>query len=89
VIDHDELLLASIDPDPALVELTELITQRLQAGDPVDAADFVKRHPQWAGAIRKLLPTINDLVYYGCAVVRGRAHGEHQGNRNDANEHEY
>jgi hypothetical protein len=89
VIDHDELLQASIDPDPALVELTELITQRLQAGDPVDAADFVKHHPQWAGAIRKLLPTINDLVDYGSAVVRDRAHGEHQGNRNDANEHEH
>ncbi len=78
MIDHDELLLAGNDPDPILLELTDQITQRLQAGEPVDAADYVNHYPQWAGAIRKLLPTIYGLVDYGRALDRGRQRGKHQ-----------
>ena len=33
MIDHDELVLASGEPDPAFLELTEQITERLQAGE--------------------------------------------------------
>ena len=33
MIDHDELVLAGGEPDPALLELTEQITERLQAGE--------------------------------------------------------
>ena len=37
--------------------------------------DYVNRYPQWAGAIRKLLPTMHDLVDYGRAVDRDRRRG--------------
>jgi hypothetical protein len=72
VIDHDDLLPANNGLDPVLLELTEQITARLQAGEPVDAADYVERYPQWALAIRKLLPTMNNLVDYGFEVARDR-----------------
>jgi hypothetical protein len=74
VIDHGENGLAESDPDPALVELTEQITDRLQAGDEIDVQDYVRRYPQWAVAILKLLPTMHDLVDYGRSVDRDRWH---------------
>jgi hypothetical protein len=85
--DHDELVLASAEPDAAFLDLTDQVTERLQAGEPVDAADLVDRYPQWAGAIRELLPTINDLVNYGRAVDRDRWRRRHRVNANDAIDH--
>jgi len=87
VIDHDEIALAASEPDPALVELTEQITDRLQAGEEVDARDYVRRYPQWAGAILKLLPTMHDLVDYGRAVDRDRPRGHQSVSPHDANTH--
>jgi hypothetical protein len=83
--DRDELVLASAEPDAAFLDLTDQVTERLQAGEPVDAANLVDRYPQWAGAIRKLLPTMHDLVDYGRAIDRKRK--QHQGNPNDASDH--
>ena len=51
MIDHDELVLAGDEPDPAFLDLTEQITERLQAGEEIDVRDYVRRYPQWAGAI--------------------------------------
>jgi hypothetical protein len=82
--DHEEHILAGNDPDPVLLELTEQITRRLQAGERVDAGDVVLRYPQWAGEIRKLLPTMHDLVDYARAV--DRKHKQHQVNPTDAND---
>jgi len=86
MIDHEEFVLAGNEPDPVLLELTEQITERLQAGEPVDAADYLRRYPQWAGAIRKLLPTMHDLVDYGRAVDGVRKRRQHQVNPNDASD---
>jgi hypothetical protein len=72
--DQDELVRAGTEADPAFLELAEQITDRLQAGDEVDVRDYVRRYPQWAGAILKLLPTMHDLVEYGQAVDRDRQH---------------
>ena len=58
MIDHDELVLTGDEPDPAFLDLTEEITERLQAGEELNVRDYVKRYPQWAGAILKLLPTM-------------------------------
>jgi hypothetical protein len=80
VIDHDELALAGVDRDPQFLELAEQIAERLQSGEEVDAGDFVQQYPQWAGAIRMLLPTMNDLAGYGRAIDRDRRHG-HQSYR--------
>ena len=76
------------EPDPAFLELTEQITERLQAGDEIDVRDYVRRYPQWAGAICKLLPTMHDLVDYGRAVDRDRWRAQQQRAKpNDADNH--
>ena len=51
MIDHDELVLAGRRADPAFLELTDQITERLQAGEEIDVRDYLRRYPQWAGAI--------------------------------------
>ncbi len=56
---------AGDEPDCLLVELTEQIAERLQAGEPVKANDYLDRYPQWADTIREILPTMTDLVAYG------------------------
>ncbi len=58
-------MLAGKDPGPVFLKLTEQITPRLQAREPVAAGDVVDCYPQWAGAIYELLPTMHDLVGYG------------------------
>ena len=58
MIDQDDLMLAGGELDPEFLEVTEQITERLQAGDEIDVRDYVRRYPQWAGAICKLLPTM-------------------------------
>jgi hypothetical protein len=68
VIDHDEITLAGVDRDPQFLELAEQIAERLQSGEEVDAGDYVNQYPQWAGAIRKLLPTMHDLIDYSRAI---------------------
>jgi hypothetical protein len=78
MIEFDELMLATIGHDLVFLELTDQISQRLQAGDPVDAADYVDRYPHWADAIRKLLPTMIDLVEYGRAIGRESPNGQEQ-----------
>jgi hypothetical protein len=83
--DHEEHVLAGNEPDPVFLDLTEQITERLQAGEAVDAGDYIRSYPQWAGAIRKLLPTMHDLVAYGQSVDRQRR--QHPGNPDDASDH--
>ena len=56
--------------------MTEQITERLQAGEEIDVRYYLRRYPQWAGAICKLLPTMQHLVDYGRAVDRDRRRGQ-------------
>jgi hypothetical protein len=65
-VDGDEPL----PVDPALLELTEQIIRRLQAGDRVLAEDYITRHPAWAEPIRRLFPVIRDLDRLGRRVDR-------------------
>jgi hypothetical protein len=58
--------------DPALAELTEQITLRLQAGERVLAEDYITRYPDWAGPIRRLFPAVRDLVRLGRTVAGER-----------------
>ena len=86
MVDHDELVLTSDDPDPALLDLTDQITERLLTGDPVNLAEYANRYPQWAGTIRRLLPTMCDLVNFGRAVDRDRRRGRQPIGRKGAND---
>jgi hypothetical protein len=87
MIDPDELVQVADRADPAFLELTEQIADRLQAGDEVDVRDYVRRYPQWADAILKLLPTMHDLVAYGRAVDRQRRVTRQRRDPDEANRH--
>jgi hypothetical protein len=64
--------LADSEPDPMLLELADQISQRIQAGESVDADEYFRRYPRCAGAIGRLLPTIRELVDYGRVIARER-----------------
>jgi serine/threonine protein kinase len=64
---HDPLgrgdtFLTAAGLDPALAELAEEITRRLQAGEAVDLNDYAARYPEWIGAIRRLLPVLREMA---------------------------
>ena len=52
-----------------LAELTEEITRRLEAGEPVNGDDLGD-NPACAGPIRQLLPTLRTMVSLGEQVAR-------------------
>jgi len=58
--------------DPALADLTERITQSLQAGEVIDLGEYTLRYPKWSGSIRRLLPTLRMLVEMGRRVAPRR-----------------
>jgi hypothetical protein len=51
--------------DPALADLTEVLSENLRAGQAVDVEEYIERHPLLADSIRQLVPTIRDLVSIG------------------------
>ncbi|MDR3633269.1 MAG: hypothetical protein P4L84_05485 [Isosphaeraceae bacterium] len=63
-----------VNPSPALSELAEEITRRLQSGETIDLDAYPGLHPDSAGSIRALLPTMYDLVDLGQSVARDRRH---------------
>src|SRR5262249_22741245 len=44
--------------DPQLLDLVEEFTQRLHAGEALDAEAFLRAHPDHAGLLRQLLPAL-------------------------------
>ena len=60
------------DEGSPLAELSEQITRRLQAGDPVEADDFLDRYPSCSAPIRGLLPTLRELAELGRSISRDR-----------------
>jgi serine/threonine-protein kinase len=58
-------------PDPALADLAEEVTRRLQAGEAFDPDDYEARHPQWAGQIRRLLPILEEMAELARSVAGG------------------
>ena len=88
MIDHDELKQAADDADPTFLEVADRITERLQAGEEIDIRYYVRRYPQWAGAICKLLPTMQHLVDYGSAIDRDRRRNRRRVNPNDGIDHQ-
>jgi hypothetical protein len=81
--DHEHPLAGS-ESDSVFLELADQITERIQAGESVDAGEYFRRYPRWAGAIGRLLPTIHELVDYGRVIARERQ--PLQDNVNDADD---
>jgi eukaryotic-like serine/threonine-protein kinase len=47
---------------PALAELVEEFTRRVQNGETVDPEEYAGAHPEWAALLRILLATLGDLA---------------------------
>ncbi|WP_406694721.1 serine/threonine-protein kinase [Singulisphaera sp. Ch08] len=54
---------------PELAELAEEITGRLQAGEVIDLDDYAVRYPEWAVAIRHLMPILREMAALGRTTV--------------------
>jgi serine/threonine protein kinase/WD40 repeat protein len=57
--------------DEALADLVEQLTNRLQAGEPVDAEEVLRQHPRLADQLRRLLPTLQAFAALGPAHPAG------------------
>src|SRR5262249_47377254 len=53
---------ASGDIDPALAELLDRLTERIQKGEPVHLESCVRDNPQFADQLPKLLPALQALA---------------------------
>jgi serine/threonine protein kinase/tetratricopeptide (TPR) repeat protein len=62
----DEAPISSLDP--VLEDLVAEITDRLQAGDPVDQAAYLARYPEYSGELRRLLPALEMMAELGSAT---------------------
>jgi WD40 repeat protein/serine/threonine protein kinase len=62
--------------DPLLAEVIAEITDRLQAGDPVDIEAFLARCPEHADDLRRLLPALALVDALKEACVASRSSGE-------------
>src|SRR5262245_12432621 len=51
--------------DPVLAELVEELTDRLQAGQPIDLSEYERRHPKHAEQLHRLLPALQMLAEMG------------------------
>ncbi|WP_165234813.1 serine/threonine-protein kinase [Aquisphaera insulae] len=89
MIDNDRLVRSEIsgpnsalanasqaDLDPALAELFDELTQRIQDGEPVDPEAVAAQHPAWAGSIRQLLPALVRVARAGKVVADAFLPGE-------------
>jgi hypothetical protein len=54
-----------------LDRLVEELTNRIQAGEPVDPEEFLAQHPEHADRIRQLLPALEVLADLGRSAARG------------------
>ena len=53
---------SSMAIDPALAEIVEEFTRRVQEGEHVNPDEFVRSHPKWEGLLRILLSTLHDMA---------------------------
>jgi hypothetical protein len=70
--DHDDRGRVSEADDPLLARLAEQVTRRLQAGERVDADDYIDRYPARAGSIRGLLSVLHELAALGRSIAGRR-----------------
>jgi serine/threonine protein kinase/Flp pilus assembly protein TadD len=55
--------------DQALGLLVDDLTAKLQAGEPVDAEEYIREHPQYAEKLQQLLPAMKMLAELGRSAV--------------------
>ena len=56
--------------DPALDNILEELTERIQIGDPIKMDNYVDRYPEFAEQIRRLVPALAVLAELGHTAVR-------------------
>src|SRR5262249_33388000 len=71
---HDHLSMTN-GCDPVLDDVIEEIANKIQAGEPVDGAAILARHPDRADSIPRLLPAIEVMAEFGVSASRLAAAG--------------
>src|SRR5262245_51340426 len=66
----DQLAILSDGADAVLDDLIEVLTARLQAGEPVDLDEVARRHPEYADRLRRLLPALVMMADMGNSSPR-------------------
>ncbi|MDR3632316.1 MAG: serine/threonine-protein kinase, partial [Isosphaeraceae bacterium] len=64
------------DLDPALADLFDELTRRIQADEPIDPEAVAAEHPAWAESIRRLLPALVSVAKAGKVVADAFLPGE-------------
>ena len=54
----EHLAIGSEGPNSVLDDLIEVLTAKIQAGEPVDLDEAARRHPEYAERLRRLLPAL-------------------------------
>jgi serine/threonine protein kinase len=65
-----QLVIGSECPDSVLDDLIEVVTAKLQAGQPVDLDEVTRRIPEHAERLRRLLPALEMLANLGHSSPR-------------------
>ena len=65
MIDPNVNPLLTTESERLLAEVTVQITDLLEAGEPVDLEFYAERYPTCVGSIRRLLPTLHELIAFG------------------------
>src|SRR5947209_9290732 len=65
--------------DSALEDVIAEITDRLQAGQPVDIEPYVARHPEWADRLQRVLPALVVMAGLGNSLGDACAGDERPG----------
>ena len=66
----DQLAIASDGTDSVLDDLIEVLTAKLQAGEPVDLDEVDRRYPEYAERLRRLLPALVMMADFGHSSPR-------------------
>jgi hypothetical protein len=59
---------ATNQADPILDDLLAEFANKLQAGEQLDLDAYAQEHPEHASALRRLLPAMQVLVNFDCAL---------------------
>jgi serine/threonine-protein kinase len=62
---------SAVPDDPVLAELIAELTNRLEAGKPVDLEDYIGRYPEQAEPLRQLWPALRMMADLGESAVGG------------------
>jgi serine/threonine protein kinase len=67
---------SAVPDDPVLADLIAELTNRLEAGEPVDLEDYIGRYPEQAEPLRQLWPALRMMADLGESAVGGSSRSD-------------